>query len=223
MIVIDGVSTPSSVSFAVAPDSVYVPPSGKEIFPLPISVIVGTHPVMTFTVRIAPVDTFPAASVYPYDNVYVPSAPVLTVPLATSVPDQSIASVQLAPRSVYTVPRVTFRVDGPFRVITAGVLSATITVLVTCGAELPEVSCTSYVTVYVPGTLLFTGLTVTILDVRSPSWRSDAVAPASTYGVQSSWSTVASPSRVIFGTLPPTTSTVLVTCTAAFHCASVTL
>lgn len=70
------------------------------MFPLPMSVIVGTHPVITFTVRIAPVDVFPAASVYPYDRVYVPRAPVLTVPLATSVPDPSMASVQLAPKSV---------------------------------------------------------------------------------------------------------------------------
>lgn len=95
---------------------------------------------MTFTVRVAPVDTLPAASVYPYDSVYVPSAPVLTVPLATSVPDPSIASVQLAPASTYVVPRVILTVGDPLRVITAGVLSATITVRVTCGAGLELVS-----------------------------------------------------------------------------------
>ena len=54
-------------------------------------------------------------------------------------------------------------------------------------------------------------LTVTILEVMSPSNESDAVAPASVYVEPWSIETLASPTKVITGLVVSETVTVLVT------------
>ena len=102
-------------------------------------------------------------------------------------------------------------VASPTSVITGIVVSSTCTVLVTCVASLPEVSATLYLTEYTPTIAVFTVDTVTILEVKSPSELSVAVAPASVYSDPTSTVTVASPSIVITGIVVSKTCTVLVT------------
>lgn len=59
----------------------------------------------------------------------------------------------------------------------------TSTVLVTSVASFPDASETLYVTIYVPIVFVSTGFTVTMLNVKSPSILSKAVAPASVYAL----------------------------------------
>ena len=100
---------------------------------------------------------------------------------------------------MYDEPTSTVSVALPVNVITGAVPSTTFTVLVTCVAALPAASLTLYVTVYEPTVLASTGLTVTMLAVKSPSTLSLAVAPASVYDVPTGCDTVAFPVNVITG------------------------
>ena len=70
---------------------------------------------------------------------------------------------------------------------------------------------------------MFTGLTVTMSAVISPSKASTAVAPASTYVSFNATDTGETPNRVITGMVVSTTFTVRVTSTAAFPDESDTL
>ena len=89
-------------------------------------------------------------------------------------------SSAVAPASAYVEPTSTVSGVEPSKAITGIVLSTTITVRVAVSL-FPEESVTAYVTVYVPRTLVSTGLNVTIEVVKSPSKLSVAVAPASAY------------------------------------------
>ena len=62
-------------------------------------VITGAIASIICTVRVME-PVFPAASIFVYVRIYVPSAQVFTVPLATSVPDPSTLSNQFAPASI---------------------------------------------------------------------------------------------------------------------------
>jgi len=66
-------------------------------------------------------------------------------------------------------------------------------------AVLFDESLTVYVIVYVPRTVVLTLLTVTMELVRLPSSLSNAVAPASVYGVPTSKVTNALPMSVMLG------------------------
>lgn len=145
-----------------------------------MSVITGAAPVTTFTVLFTVLLTLPAESVFLYESIYVPRAPVFTLPLPEITPDPSTASVHVAQRSVYVDQRLILTLDEPFSVTTGAILSATITFLVTVGAVFELLSVTSYESIYVPGVLISTDPLVTILKEISPSWRSIAVAPGST-------------------------------------------
>ncbi len=109
-----------------------------------MSVITGIAPVTTFTVLFTVLPVLLALSIFLYDSVYVPRVPVFTMPLQKIVPDPSIASVQFAHKSVKIDPKLTLMIEDPFSTVTGGVLSATITFLVTVGAGFELLSVTLY-------------------------------------------------------------------------------
>ena len=91
-------------------------------------------------------------------------------------------------------------------VIVGGVVSTTLTVLVTAVAALPEASDALYVSVYVPTVSAST--VPVVVTVISPD-KSLAVAPASVYVEPNSTVTGLSPVTVITGAVVSTTLTVL--------------
>jgi hypothetical protein len=100
-------------------------------------VIVGAFVSVTLIVLVA-VAVLPDVSVAVYVRIYVPLL-VKTVPVMVTVTDGSHVSVADAPGSTYPEPHSTVIGLTPFKVITGGVPSTTLTVLVTV-AVLPELS-----------------------------------------------------------------------------------
>ena len=113
-------------------------------------------------------------------TVYVPSVDVSTLPPPTfTLQIVSKLSLQFAQNSVYTAFFISVSGSNPTRLITGGVVSSTITVLVTSVAALSELSMTLYEIVYVPRVFISTGFMVSIFAVIFPSSLSFAVAHAS--------------------------------------------
>ena len=87
------VTSPSNMSIAVAPASLYTAPGAVSgcIFNVasPSNVIIGGVVSTTFTVRVTSIATFPAASVTLYDTIYVPNMDVFTLLTITIEEDMS--------------------------------------------------------------------------------------------------------------------------------------
>ena len=95
------------------------------------------------------------------------------------VKSPSTLSLAVAPSFVKLEPITTFRVSPWIKVITGGVISIILTVLITSEALEPSESVTLYVIWYIPINEVFTLPEITIFSVKSPSSKSTAVAPSS--------------------------------------------
>ncbi len=132
------------------------------------------------------VEVFPAVSVYLYVRVYVHAMFGFTEPLVAvrRVPLPSIASVHLAPSSVYVHPNGREIVQEPIRVRTGGVVS-TINIRDDAGLVLPDASVRVTVAVCVPSESGVVGVMFQFPDASTvpvrvcPSTTSVTVVPTS--------------------------------------------